>query len=476
MTVVLTGRDLRRDELVRVARHGEPVELHADARARMLATRAVVEERLAAGDPVYGLSTAVGVLKRVELDPAEAAAYANRILRQHQVAQGEPAPRDLVRATMLCLANGFAAGSPRRSPGLADRLIEALNARRGRRACGPSAPSARPTSPRWPTSVPPCSRTFRSRPARGSRSSGTTPSRRPPRRSPIEDAAVLIDAMEARRCASSLEGMAANPSMLHPAIAEARPYPGLATSLANLRTLLDGSAIWEPASARNLQDPLSFRNLPQILGAVRDAFDHVDGQLAVELASSQGNPIVVLDERRVVSVADFEILPLAAALDYLRIVLASALGASAERAVKMLETPWSGLPTGLSPSPDRSDPGLSYLGIAVQSLAGRGPPPGGARVLTSSVSTAHAEGIEDRTSLAPLAARRLDDMVGLGARIVAIELAVAAQAGELRGIDPRGDRDRGGLRARPRLTCPSWRPATSSRTSSRWPMRSAAAS
>jgi histidine ammonia-lyase len=121
----------------------------------------------------------------------------------------------------------------------------------------------------------------------------------------------------------------------------------------------------------------------------------------------------------------------------LRIVLASALGAAAERVVKLLETPWSGLPTGLSPNPDRTDPGLSYLGIAVQSLAAE------ARLLAAPVSfelvsTAHAEGIEDRTSLAPLAARRLDEMVGLGARIVAIELTVAAQAAELRGIEPRG--------------------------------------
>ena len=113
------------------------------------------------------------------------------------------------------------------------------------------------------------------------------------------------------------------------------------------------------------------------------------------------------------------------------------LGAASERVVKMLETPWSGLPTGLSPSPDRTDPGLSYLGIAVQSLAAE------ARLLAAPVSfelvsTAHAEGIEDRTSLAPLAARRLDEMVGLGARIVAIELTVAAQAAELRGVEPRG--------------------------------------
>ncbi len=435
MTVILTGRDLRRDDLVRVARSGEPVELHDDARTRMLATRAVVEERLASGDPVYGLSTAVGVLKRVELGPAEAAAYANCLLRQHQVAQGEPAPAPLVRATMVCLANGFAAGYPGVRPALADRLIEALNRDEtprvrtlgsvGQADLAQMADLGVALLPDLPLEA-----------GEGLALLGNNAFSTAAAALAVEDAALLTDAME-RSGALSLEGMAVNPSMLHPAIAVARPYPGLATSLANLRDLLDGSAIWDPASSRQLQDPLSFRNLPQILGALRDALTHVDGQLTIELGASQGNPIVVLDERRVVSVADFEILPLAAALDYLRIVLASALGAAAERVVKLLETPWSGLPTGLSPSPDRTDPGLSYLGIAVQSLAAE------ARLLAAPVSfelvsTAHAEGIEDRTSLAPLAARRLDEMVRLGARVVAIELAVATQAGDLRGLEPRG--------------------------------------
>ena len=80
-----------------------------------------------------------------------------------------------------------------------------------------------------------------------------------------------------------------------------------------------------------------------------DVLDHVEAQLAIELNASQGNPIVVLVEERVVSVANFEILPLAAALDYLRIVLATALASSAERTVKLLGAPWSGLPTGLTP-------------------------------------------------------------------------------------------------------------------------------
>ena len=52
------------------------------------------------------------------------------------------------------------------------------------------------------------------------------------------------------------------------------------------------------------------------------------------------------------------------------------------------------------------------------------------------VSTSHAEGIEDRTTSAPLAARRLAEQVELGRRIAAIELAVAAQAMEVRGLRP----------------------------------------
>ena len=105
--------------------------------------------------------------------------------------------------------------------------------------------------------------------------------------------------------------------------------------------------------------------------------------------------------------------------------------------VKLLETTWSGLPTGLAASDEPSDAGLEYLGIAVQALAAE------ARLLAAPVSfelvsTSHAEGIEDRTTMAPLAARRTAEMVGLGRRIVAVELTVAAQAAELRGVDRLG--------------------------------------
>jgi histidine ammonia-lyase len=435
MTVVLTGRDLTRAELLRVARDGEAVELDPAAIATMAASRAVVERSIERADPVYGVSTGVGVLKRVTVSGPEAAEYSRRMIRHHLVGQGPSASPELTRATMLRLANGFAGGSVGVRPILAERLVAALN--------NGNLPRIRTLG-----SVGQADLAQMADLAEGvfaevelaageglalvsSNSFATAWVALA-----VSDAADLLDAQETAG-ALSLEALAANPTMLHPAIGDVRPYPGLQRTLTRLQALLDGSFLWAGGQARNLQDPLTFRNLPQIEGACRDVLAHVDGQLAIELNASQGNPIVVPAEQRVVSVANFEILPLAVATDYLRIALASALSASAERVVKLLETPWSGLPTGLVPSAGTSEAGLSYHGIACQALAAE------ARLLAQPVSfemvsTSHAEGIEDRTTMAPLAARRLAEMVELGRRIVAIELVVGAQAAELRGLEPRG--------------------------------------
>jgi histidine ammonia-lyase len=431
VTVVLSGRDLDRDQLVLVARAGERVELDPSARARMTRTRDVVRGALARGDRVYGSNTAVGVLKRVGIQPDAADVYAGWMIRYHVVGQGALAGEDLVRATMVRLANHLAEASPGVRPDVADRLLAALNAR--------ETPRIRTIGSIGQADLAPLAELADAlfaetalEPGEGTALLDNNAFATGWAALAVTDVASLLDTMDVAG-ALSLEGLAANPTMLHPAIADVRPYPGLRTTLARLARLLDGSAIWDAGVARQLQDPLTFRNLPQIQGACRDVVDHVDGQLAIELNASQGNPIVVPNEDRVISVANFEILPLAVALDYLRIVLATALTASAERTVKLLGAPWSGLPTGLVPAGETPDAGLTYLSLTTQALAIE------ARLLAQPVSfeltsTAHAEGIEDRTTMAPLAARRTGEMADLGARIVAIELAVAAQAVQLRGL------------------------------------------
>jgi histidine ammonia-lyase len=431
VTVVLTGGSLDREQLARVARDGAPVALDPEAVERMRGSRDIVDRALSDGRPVYGLSTAVGVLKRVGVEPTAAGGYSRRMIRQHAVAQGPAAAPELVRATMLRLANAFAEGSTGVRPVLAERLVGALN--------DAETPLVRTLGSIGQADLAPMAdlalAVFADLPLEAGEGLALVSSNAFSTAAAalaIDDTGRLLDAMELAG-ALSLEAIAARPTMLHAAIGDVRPYPGLRLALDRIRTHLDGSALWETATPRNLQDPLTFRNLPQIQGACRDVLEHVDRQLAIELNASQSNPIVVAAEDAIISVANFEILPLAVALDYFRIVLATALGAAAERTVKMLEAPWSGLSTGLTGVADTSDPGLAYLGIAVQGLAVE------ARSLAQPVShelvsTAHAEGIEDRATMAPLAARRLAEMAGLGERIVAIELTVGAQATDLRNL------------------------------------------
>ena len=424
--LVLTGFDLTLDQLVAVARERRPVAIHPGARERMRAAREVVEQALERGDEVYGLNTGVGVNRRVRVDPAKAAAAGAALLREHRVGQGPPAPTEVVRGTMLVLANGFARGVAGVSPELAERVVDALNAG--------EVPTIRSLGSVGQADLAPladlAAAIVGQRPLRAGEAlalidngafstawAGLA----------MTDAGVLAETLDVAG-ALSLEAFAANLDHFHPAIAATRPYPGMSRSLERIRSLLEGSSAWEPDSARNLQDPLSFRSLPHVNGALHDALRFAGDQLAIELNASQGNPIVVVEEHRLIPVANFDFVPLAQALDLARIAIASAVTSSTERALKLLDAAWSGLPTGLAGPEDRPESlGIGMLGIAAQALAVE------ARMLAQPVShelasTTEAEGTEDRTSIASLGARRLSEQVDLSGRVEAIELAVAARA------------------------------------------------
>ncbi len=430
MTVVLTGSALTLQHVIAVARSGAAVQLDPDALDRMSRARAVAEGSLARGETVYGLSTGVGVRKRARVGVDEQAAFNTRLIQNHLVGQGDAAPEEAVRATLLVLANGFARGAGLAGPDLAQRVVEALNERRhpyvrmlgslGEADLAPMADLARDL----------LGPDGRLEPGEGlallnnnAFATGLA-------------ALALCDLERLLRAslvagALDLEAFAANLTILDLAVARERPYRGIATAAAGLRALLDGSALFEPGVPRNLQDPLTFRCLPQVHGAALDALAYGRSQLETELNAAQGNPLVDVASDRILSVGNFDPLPLAAALDFLRIALAPVLTSANERLVKLLQAPLSGLPEGLSPRPGLAEDSLSEFGPAGQALTAE------ARLLAQPVSfelasSAHAEGIEDRATMAPLAARRLAEMTSLGERIVAIELLVACQAIDLR--------------------------------------------
>jgi histidine ammonia-lyase len=430
MTVLLTGADLTIDEVVRVAREGARVELAPEARDRVRRGREVVEQSLARGDEVYGLTTGVGVHKQASPAPGELAAFNHRLLASHRVGQGPPYAADVVRAAMVRLSNGFARGTSGVRPELVDHLLRALDdgAEPAVRSLGSIGQADLPANADLASALfadvelaagEGLALLDHNAFSTGHATLGAADARR------------LLDTLDVAG-ALDLEAFAANLSVLHPAVAAARPYPGLGSTVDRLRTLLTGSYLWDEGAARTLQDPLSFRTLPQVHGAARDALAFVERQLTIELNASQENPLVVLDEGRLVSAGNFDVLPLAAALDFLRIALAPVLTAACERTVKLLQAALTGLPDGLAARAGLADSGLSELAVPAQAFAAE------ARLLAQPVSVetgsaTHHAGIEDRVTLAPLGARRLQEVVVLGERLVAIKLTVAAQAIDLRG-------------------------------------------
>jgi histidine ammonia-lyase len=428
IAVVLTGTSLTLDQLLRVARGGEQVELDPSAVERMRASRDLVETALANGEQVYGFSTGVGMRKLFAIEDDQAS-FNRMLVRGHLVGQGPPAPPDAVRATMLKLANSLAQGVTGVRPELAEFLVGALNAGATPRvrmlgSVGQADLAANAdlvdgilgdfALAAGEALVLVDNNAF---------STGLAALA-------VADCETLLDALDMAG-ALDLEAFAANLALVDPAVGEARPYPGLVATISRLRELLAGSVLWG-AQSRNLQDPLTFRTLPHVQGAARDALSYASGVLATELNAHQGNPVVSASEGRVVPAGNFDVVPLAAALDFLRIALAPSLTSAAERALKLLQAPLTGLPEGLGARPQLAEPALSEFGAAIQGLVAE------ARLLAQPVSfelasTTQHEGIEDRTTMAPLAARRLAEMVELGARVVAIELAIAVQAVDLRG-------------------------------------------
>ena len=433
MAVEITGRDLTLDEVVAVARGREAVAPTADALERMARARALADASAARGMPTYGLTTGLGVQKRAT-QQSDDDGFQWRQIAESRTGVGPAAPPDGVRAAMLLLLNQMAGGSTCLRPALAERLARALNEGReppvrvrGSLGASDLAAMADLTAGVFDDEELAAGEGLA---LINSSAFGTGLAALA-----LADAERLVDAADVAG-ALSLEGFAANLTILHPAAERARPDPVLARTMARFRGLLAGSYLWQEGAARNLQDPLTYRSTVQLQAAAHRAVDHAAEVLAIELNSAQGNPLVSVEDGTIVSTGVYEVAGLSAALDYARIALATMLTVASERSVKLLDTPWSGLSTGLL---DQGGPdlGLSILAITAESLSAE------ASTLAQPVSffltsTSGAEGIEDRASHLPLSARRLAEQVDAGEGVVAIELVVAAQAVDVRGSAPLG--------------------------------------
>ncbi len=439
------------EDVLAVARWRAPVEPDPRALLRVRAARDVVDRVLASGEAVYGLNTGLGSLARHHIPLDEMSAFSFATVADQVSSYGRPLATDVVRAMMVARANGMLKAGVGVRRELIELLLGLLN-----RGVHPIVRMVGSVGQGDLSEMADIGKVligrgwaeYEGEMLRGEEAldrAGLEPITLGPKEAlglissngvtmgrgslVLVDAADLVESMQIA-AALSFEAFMANLSVIHPAAALARPHGGLGTAIGRLRDLLEGSALWQPGAARNLQDPLSIRCVPQTHGAVYDALSVVRGLMEIELNSAGDNPLVLVEESTIVSVGNFDVAALAMAFDYMRLGIAHAGQVANERVQKLLWHHFSGLPTGLALTEGPTG-GLRPLGRSFAALASE------ARFLANPVSLDYrgqlAEGVEDHASMAPLAVSTTSALVSLMHRLVAIELIIAAQAIDLRG-------------------------------------------
>ena len=205
-----------------------------------------------------------------------------------------------------------------------------------------------------------------------------------------------------------------------------RAHPGQLATARAVRSLLEGSELIHRPK-KHVQDPYSFRCMPQVHGATKDTIDYVAGVLETEINSPTDNPTIFPDEDMIISAGNFHGQPIALAMDFLAIALAE-LGSISERRIYKLISGSRGLPHFLVANPGLNSgfmiPQYTAASIVSQSK--------GLCMPASVDSIPSSQGQEDHVSMGANAATKLRRVVLNTERVLAIELFNAAQALEFR--------------------------------------------
>ena len=226
--------------------------------------------------------------------------------------------------------------------------------------------------------------------------------------------------------AMSLEAFDGRIEPFYPQVHEVRPHRGQIETAAHVRKLLEGSEIIKQKKV-HVQDPYSFRCIPQVHGASKDTIRYVKSVIETEINSATDNPTVFPDEDLIISAGNFHGQPIAIPMDMLTIAL-SELSNISERRIYKLISGQRGLPNFLVAKPGLNSgfmiPQYTAASIVSQSK--------GLCMPASADSIPSSQGQEDHVSMGANAATKLVRVVENTERVLAIELFNAAQALEFR--------------------------------------------
>lgn len=456
MQLDLDGGPISLRRIAELARGPADIRLSDGVRTRLAQARAVVESYLADGSvPVYGLNTGLGGNVRYRLKPEEIQPFQEQMIVGRCIGMGPPLAEPLCRAVLAARIVGLAQGGSGLSPALLDLLIAMLRTgvtpvipSRGSIGAGDLGLVAHLAAvvigrgEAW----------FGGRILPGAEAlaaAGLAPATLGAKdglgllnASPVTTAhgALTLVALEdlllqaAATATLAMEGYGANPAILDPRLAAARPAGGQVEATRLFRAMMAGSALLAPGAARAIQDALSFRTLGPLFGVAFAALAHAAREVEIELNGAVDNPLVLIDDGIILSTTNFHTPAIALAFDTLAIALTHLASAGVQRIQKLMNPHLSGLPKYLSPVGGAST-GFNSLQKTAAALYGEIRLEAGPASLDA---VPVSEIVEDHAPQSPLTIAKLARQMALFRMLVAIEAMVAAQAADLRGFVPLG--------------------------------------
>ncbi len=437
--------------IVEVLETNTPIALSKSAQKKVKDCRKYLDNKIeSSSEPIYGINTGFGSLCNHKISDGELAQLQKNLVLSHACGTGEEVPQEIVKIILLLKVQSLAFGHSGVQLRTVERLIDMFNKdvlpvvyqQGSLGASGDLSPLAHLSLPLIGESE-----VYLDGKKRKSKSVLKGLSWSPIQLQSKEGLALLNGTqfmsaygvwslIKAQRLSYlsdmissiSLEAFDGRSECFDELIHLVRPHKGQLKTAENIRDFLDGSKIQE-GEKQDVQDPYSFRCIPQVHGATRDVISHVKNIFITEINSVTDNPTIFVKEDKIISGGNFHGQSLAMAMDYLAIGIAE-LGSISERRTYQLISGQRGLPPFLAAKAGLNS-GMMILQYTAASIASQNKQLCTPASVDSIVSS---NGQEDHVSMGANSATKLFKVVENTERILAIEMLNATQGLAFRNL------------------------------------------
>ncbi len=445
----ISAGHLTQDKIEEIIINGYKLELGSDSRERIIRCRKYLDEKIAHSEkPIYGVTTGFGSLCDINVNPGQLAELQINLMMSHACGTGERVPNEVVKIMLLLKVQSLSYGYSGVKIETVERLIDFFNndiypivyQQGSVGASGDLVPLAHLCLPLVGLGEVEY---------KGERMTGAEILKcmgwQPIQLGSKEGLALLNGTqnmsafavwslIRAKRlnewadaiAVMSLEAFDGRRDPFNVAVHLVRSHKGQIATAVRINELLRGSQLIAQDKV-NVQDPYSFRCIPQVHGAVKDTLSYVKSVVDIEINAATDNPTVCPDDDLIISAGNFHGEPIALPMDFMSIAL-SELGNISERRCYKLVSGKRGLPSFLV-----AEPGLNSGFMIVQYTAASIVSQSKTLCMPASAdSIPTSQGQEDHVSMGANAGTKLLRITDNTERILAIELFTAAQALDFR--------------------------------------------